>query len=83
MDPENLELIEVKETPLMTETAHAIHFVYATILDENQEIRLNFNCDNESEDYGWFELENLPDKTLDPKEVLVKWGNIAKDLLSE
>lgn len=76
IDSKNLKLIEVKETPHMTKTIHAIHFVYATILDEKEKITLN----NESEEYGWFDLKNLPDKTLDSKETLIKWGNIVKNL---
>jgi len=83
LNPEKLKLVEIKETPQMSEVFHAIHFVYATILDENEKIILNFDCDNESEDYQWFDLKNLPDKTLDPKEYLIKLSTIARREFSE
>jgi len=78
LNPEKLKLIEIKETPYLTDIFHAIHFVYATILDENEKIVLNFSCNNESEEYGWFDLKDLPDKTLDPKKYLIKLSIIAK-----
>jgi ADP-ribose pyrophosphatase YjhB (NUDIX family) len=83
LNQEKLKLVEIKETPHMSEVFHAIHFVYATILDENEKIILNFDCDNESEDYQWFDLKNLPAKTLDPKEYLIKLSTIARREFSE
>lgn len=78
LDKNRLELLEIKETPFMSDKFHAIHFVYATTLKETEDICLNYNCKNESEEYCWFELQNLPEKTLDPKEVLIKWSTLAK-----
>lgn len=78
LNPEKLKLIEVKETPFLSDIFHAIHFVYATTLDKNEKITLNFNCDNESEDFKWFDIKKLPDKTLDTKEQIIKLSNIAK-----
>jgi len=74
LDPEKLKLIEIKETPYLTDVFHAIHFVYATTLDENEEITLN----EESDECKWFKLEELPDKTLDPKEYIIKLGLLAR-----
>ena len=74
LNPEKLKLIEIKETPYLTNIFHAIHFVYATILDENEKISLN----DESDEYGWFELKNLPDKMLDSKEYILKLSIAAR-----
>ena len=78
LNPEKLKLIEIKETPYLTDIFHAIHFVYAGILDENEKIVLNFNGELESDEYKWFNLKELPDKTLDPKEDLIKLSITAK-----
>ena len=78
LNPKKLKLIEVKETPYLTDIFHAIHFVYAAILDENEKIILNFNGDYESDEYKWFNLKELPDKTLDLKEDLIKLSIVAK-----
>ena len=83
LNPEKLKLIDVKESPHLSEVFHAIHFVYATILDENEKIVLNFKCDHESESYGWFKLDELPDKTLDSKEYLIKISILAKNKFEE
>ena len=48
---------------------------------EIQKISLNFDCDNESEEYKWFNLKELPDKTLDKKQDIFKWKEIAKTKL--
>lgn len=74
LNPEKLKLIEIKETPHFTNIFHAIHFVYATILDENEKITLN----DESDEYKWFNLDTLPDKMLDSKEHLLKLSILAK-----
>ena len=68
LDSQQLRLIEIKETPYLSEIFHALHFFYATTLNETEKITLN----EESEDYQWFELKNLPDGTLDPKEDFYK-----------
>jgi len=80
LNPEKIKLIEVKETPYLTDVFHAIHFVYATILDEKEKIILNFNGEKESEEYKWFSLNNLPDKTLDSKEDLIEIADKAKKI---
>jgi len=78
LNSKNLKLIEVKETPNLTNISHAIHFVYATILDENKKIIIN----NESDDYKWFKLTELPSKTLDTKEETLGLSIKAKKELS-
>jgi len=79
LDPEKLKLIEIKETPYLTEIFHALHFVYATILDEDEKITIN----SESDEYKWFDISNLPEKTLDSKDDLIKLSNIAKKEFSK
>ena len=79
LNPKKLKLIEVKETPYLTDIFHAIHFVYATTINENEKITLNFNGEHESDEYNWFKLKELPDKTLDKKEDIIKFANKAKE----
>jgi ADP-ribose pyrophosphatase YjhB (NUDIX family) len=78
LKPDDFKLIEIKETPNFTESVHALHFVYSVAIDESEKIVLNFGCDNESEDFKWFDLGSLPDKALDSKEQIIKWKEIAK-----
>ncbi len=77
LDPEKLKLLDVKETPFLSDIFHAIHFFYATILDEDEKISLS----DESDDYKWFDLENLPDKMFDSKEEILKLSELAKEKL--
>jgi 8-oxo-dGTP diphosphatase len=74
LNPEKLRLIHIKETPYLTDIFHAIHFIYATILDETENIIIN----HESEEYRWFNLDELPNSTLDTKEDLLKLNTLAK-----
>lgn len=83
LNPKKLKLIEVKETPFLTDIFHAVHFIYATVLDENEKIILNFNGDHESDEYKWFSLKHLPDKTLDKKEEIIEIANKAKKMLKK
>lgn len=78
LDASNTKLIDIKETPNMTESIHAVHFIYATTLDENNKIILNYACDGESEEHRWFALSQIPEKTLDTKEQIIKFSEIAK-----
>ncbi len=74
LNPEKLKLADIKESPHFSEKFHAIHFVYVAMLDENEKLVLN----DESEEYKWFKLKELPDKTFDSKEYLIKLSIIAK-----
>jgi 8-oxo-dGTP pyrophosphatase MutT (NUDIX family) len=71
---ENMKLIEVKETPYFFKDIHGIHFIYATTIDENEKIVIN----DESEEYKWFDLDKLPDRTIDSKEEINKFASLAK-----
>ena len=83
LNPKKLKLIEVKEAPHLTDVFHAIHFVYATIIDEDEKIILNFNRNHESDEYKWVKLTNLPDKTLDKKQDIIETANKAKKMFKE
>ena len=83
LSPEKLKLIEVKEAPYISEIYHAIHFVYATILDENEKIILNFNGEHESDEYKWFSIKELPEKMLDKKQDMIKISEKAKKMFEE
>lgn len=75
LKPSNLVLLEVKEDPHFRPHVHAIHFVYATTIDEKTKIRTN----SESDDHRWFSMKNLPDKLLDPKKRIIGWRNLVKN----
>jgi 8-oxo-dGTP pyrophosphatase MutT (NUDIX family) len=76
LNKENIKLIEIKELPNFTQTHHGIHFAYATTLDESTPIRIN----EESDEYHWFEITNIPDSMLDSKEKIIKWAKEARPL---
>lgn len=78
--PEDLRLVDIKESPHLSEVHHAVHFVYVASIDEGRQILLNFDCDGESDEYRWFDLDDLPDKTLDSKEYLRRIGRSAKPI---
>lgn len=64
----DLKLLHIKEIPHAREKWHPIHFFYGASIDEdNTQISL---C-NESEDYSWFDLDNLPEDMFDSKEFIL------------
>lgn len=76
LNPKQLKLLSIKEiteNPIAP-TVHFLQFIYATKINQTEEIILN----EESEDYKWFDLKELPEKTLDSKEDLIKLSLIAK-----
>ena len=78
LDPKQLKLLNIKEiteNPIAP-TIHFLQFIYATKIDQIEEITL----DEESEEYGWFNLKELPDKTLDKKEEIIEIANKSKRL---
>ena len=69
-----------KLIPVGSKTSHetslrkwSIYF-YAASMDESSEIKLN----DESRGYGWFDREELPDETLDSKEDILGWWELAE-----
>jgi len=74
LDIEKLKLIEIKEIPEYFHGVHAVQFIYATTMDEKEKITIN----NESDSYKWFDLDKLPDRTIDSKDELLKMASLAK-----
>lgn len=70
----NTKLLEVLEHPNWSDSFHGFHFVYATILDENEKITIN----EESEEYRWFPINNLPERMKDTPEEIKRWLEIFK-----
>jgi len=66
LDKNQIRLIEVIEKPNFSETYHGIHFAYATTIDESAPIKIN----PESDEFRWFEVDNLPEKMLDKPEFI-------------
>jgi ADP-ribose pyrophosphatase YjhB (NUDIX family) len=63
-EPKDLRLLYVREIPNFFNKIHAVQFVYGTALNEQTHIVLG----REPESYRWFDLFNLPNRTLDTKE---------------
>ena len=79
LKPENLKLIAIRETLNFMPHLQAIHIVYSTAINEDTPIKLNAHAKTlESESYKWFDVDNLPERMLDPKEDILKWRDIAK-----
>lgn len=53
----------------------AVHFFYYLTLDEKIKIITN----QESDEYRWFDLNNLPEKMIDSKERILKILNLVKN----
>jgi len=76
LEPEKLKLIKVREMPQFSEIFHAVQFVYATIIDENEKIEIN----EESDEFKWISLDDLPDKMLDKKQDILDIAEKAKKI---
>jgi 8-oxo-dGTP pyrophosphatase MutT (NUDIX family) len=63
-EPRDLRLLSVKEIPNFFKKVHAVQFVYGTAMDERKPIILG----RELESYQWFDVSNLPERTLDTRE---------------
>lgn len=79
----DLRLLYVKEIPNFFNKVHAVQFVYGTALGEQTPILLG----KELESYRWFNLSDLPERTLDTKEdfyharsQLIGLSNISANL---
>jgi len=75
LNQELLKLLFVKETPDFLKTIHGLHFVYATIFNEESIIQIN----SESDSYGWFELDNLPNNMIDSREEILHIAKLARE----
>ncbi len=79
LKPESLKLIAIKETLNFMPHLQAIHIIYSTAINENTPIELNAHTKTlESESHRWFDVDNLPERTLDSKEDIIKLRNVAK-----
>lgn len=76
LDPKQLKLLDIKEITKnpIAPTVHFLQFIYVAKLDKIGGIILN----KESEDFAWFNLKELPDKTLDQKEYLINLSILAR-----
>jgi ADP-ribose pyrophosphatase YjhB (NUDIX family) len=79
LDKEKTKLLEVLEHPNWSESFHGFHFVYGTILDESTEIKIN----HESEEFKWFDIDELPEKTGDKPEDIKKWLEIFREKIND
>jgi ADP-ribose pyrophosphatase YjhB (NUDIX family) len=77
LEKSKMKLLEVLEFPNWSEEHHGLSFVYGTNIDEKTPIKIN----DESEGFKWFEINNLPDSMLDPKEFILQAREKAKRLL--
>ncbi len=69
--PSDLRLLCIIEHP--NTGMGMLHFVYATAIDERVRITLN----EESYEYRWFAMGNLPESTLDSRKDIRAWRDMA------
>jgi len=72
-DPKKLTHVGTKTSPETSLRKWSIYF-YAASMDESSGIKL----DDESRGYGWFGREELPNGTLDSKEDILGWWELAE-----
>jgi 8-oxo-dGTP diphosphatase len=72
---EKTKHIATLEHPRWGEKFHSFHFVYGTSISENEKVTIN----PESDEYRWFNIEDLPDKMIDEKEDIIKWKKILEN----
>jgi ADP-ribose pyrophosphatase YjhB (NUDIX family) len=75
LEKSKIKFIEIKESPNFTEEIHALHFIYATSLNEKSKININ----EESDEYQWFHFSKLPENMFDKKEDILRIAKIAKE----
>jgi 8-oxo-dGTP pyrophosphatase MutT (NUDIX family) len=78
LDKSKMKLLETIENPNWSAKYHSFHFVYGISIDENEKVIIN----GESDDFGWFDINNLPDKTIDSKEDILRWREMLINNLS-
>jgi 8-oxo-dGTP pyrophosphatase MutT (NUDIX family) len=76
LNPKDLVQVHVKKRPVSELKPYVVRF-YATTIDEGTKINLN----DESYKYRWFSIEKLPNETLDKKEDIIEWRNLAMSSL--
>jgi 8-oxo-dGTP diphosphatase len=64
---ENPKFCFFKESINKDKESHSIHFFFSETIDENENLILS----EESDEYDWFELNNLPEKMVDSKEHIL------------
>jgi len=76
LEKNEVKLIEVKEMPNFSKAYHGIQFIYLTTIDESVPIKIN----NESDEFRWFSVDNLPDRMLDKPEFIKDIRNKAIEI---
>jgi|SRR3989344_6458329 len=73
LDPKMIKLIQVKEFINKEIEEYAVHFRYCSILPED--IQLNLN--DESDEYKWFSLSDLPESMFESLEEINLFKSLA------
>lgn len=76
LEQKKIKLVDVREIIHEETGEYAIHFRYCAILDENISLVLN----DESEEYRWFNINDLPNNMFESKEEISNMVSIAKRL---
>ena len=76
LEQKKIKLVDVMEIIHEETGEYAIHFRYCAILDENISLVLN----DESEEYRWFNINDLPNNMFESKEEISNMVSIAKRL---
>jgi ADP-ribose pyrophosphatase YjhB (NUDIX family) len=75
LDKNKIKLLEILENPNWSAKHHSFQFVYGIAIDESEKATIN----DESDEFGWFNVNNLPDKMIDKKEDIFKWLEVLKN----
>jgi|SRR3989344_246269 len=78
IDPKMIKLIQTKEFINKEIEEYAVHFRYCSILSEDIQLRLN----DESDEYRWFSLSNLPKSMFESQEEINSFKSLAIALFS-
>lgn len=76
LKPENFVPLGIRKPPEGDQHKWRMHF-YAASVSKSSEIHLS----DESRGYAWFERNEIPDKTLDSKEDILRFWSEAERLL--
>jgi 8-oxo-dGTP pyrophosphatase MutT (NUDIX family) len=76
LDKKQIRFLEIIEYPNWSDSYHSFHFIYGISIDENEAVTIN----EESDEFQWFDINNLPNKMIDKPEDIKKWLEIFREI---
>ena len=75
LSKDDLQLVGYQERPSRIHTP-AVHFFYFAVISEGSKVIIN----GESDEFGWFNVENLPDRFIEKPEKVLSILSEAKKM---